>query len=97
MIQLIQYIGIVFARVIDVYSFILVVYALMSWFPGANHTKLGQLVAKLAEPYISIFRRFNLTFGMMDFSVLVAILSLQAIQILGIRFLNMILVAIMSS
>ncbi|MGT2667394.1 YggT family protein [Streptococcus rifensis] len=92
MIQLIQYIAIVFTRVIEVYSFILVVYALMSWFPGAHQSRLGQIITRIAEPYISIFRRFNLTFGTLDFSVAVAILSLQLIQMLGIRLLNMLLV-----
>ncbi|MEY8463622.1 YggT family protein [Streptococcus merionis] len=92
MIQLFQFIATVFTRVIEVYSFILLAYALLSWFPGAYHTRLGDILGRLAEPYISIFRRFNLTFGMMDFSVAVAILSLQLIQMLGLRLLDFLMV-----
>ncbi|MBO0475961.1 YggT family protein [Vagococcus sp. DIV0080] len=66
-----------FLWLINVYSFVLVAYALMSWFPGAYDTKLGQLVIKICRPYLSFFDRFNLSFGPIDFTIIVAILVLN--------------------
>ena len=46
-------------NLVRVYSFILVVYALLSWFPGAYQTSLGQLILRIVEPVLKPFQRFN--------------------------------------
>ncbi|WP_277294850.1 YggT family protein, partial [Streptococcus hyointestinalis] len=46
-------------RVIQVYSYLLLVYALLSWFPGAYNSGLGRLIAYFVEPVIQPFRRFH--------------------------------------
>lgn len=91
MIHLILFIAKVFSRVLYVYSFILVAYAMLSWFPGAYQTKVGQFIIRLADPYVTVFRRLNLRIGMIDFSVMAAILSLQAIEYFGLKFLGLLL------
>ncbi|MET3558318.1 YggT family protein [Streptococcus rupicaprae] len=91
MVHLILFIAQVFTKVLYVYSFILVAYALLSWFPGAYQTKLGQFIIRLADPYVTVFRRLNLHIGMVDFSVMAAILSLQAIEYFGLKFLGLLL------
>lgn len=65
------------SKVAYAYSIVLIVYALMSWFPGASRSKLGQLVAKISEPYLRIFRRLPLQFAGIDFSFLVALIVYQ--------------------
>lgn len=80
----------IFSRVINVYTIILVAYALLSWFPGAYQTALGRWIVRLADPYVRFFRRFNLIIGGMDFSVMAALFSLQVIEWLGYRVLGMI-------
>lgn len=39
-------------KAIEIYSFVLVAYALLSWFPGAYDTSLGRLVKSMAEPVL---------------------------------------------
>lgn len=60
-----------------VYSFGLIIYIFMSWFPGARESSFGVMLAKICEPYLEIFRRFIPPLGMIDFSPLVAIIVLQ--------------------
>lgn len=59
------------------YSMILVVYALLSWFPGGYQSSLGRILAKICEPYISLFDRLPLIFGPIDFTILASILILN--------------------
>ena len=59
------------------YSMILVVYALLSWFPGGYQSSLGRILAKICEPYISLFDRLPLRFGTMDFTILASIVILN--------------------
>lgn len=64
----------------NLYSFVLVAYALMSWVPQFRSNAVGRLITKLAYPYLSLFERLPLRFAGLDFSVLVALISLQVIQ-----------------
>ena len=41
------------SNIIQIYSIILVIYALLSWFPGAPQSTLGQMVHRLDESVIS--------------------------------------------
>ena len=77
-------------NVCTVYSFILVIYALLSWFPGAYQTGLGRLVIMLSEPVLKPFRRLPVRVGGLDFSVMIAVAVIQFIPYL----LAMILVRI---
>ncbi|MCZ0717706.1 YggT family protein [Aerococcus kribbianus] len=64
-------------RLIYYYTLVLVVYALMSWFPQARESKLGQIVARLAEPYLSIFDAIIPSIGGVSFNVIIGILVLN--------------------
>ncbi|MDT2827575.1 MAG: YggT family protein [Enterococcus viikkiensis] len=64
-------------RLVYFYSILLVVYALMSWFPGAYQSRLGQLLGRICEPFLDLFRRLPLQFGGIDFSIMAAILALN--------------------
>lgn len=74
-------------RLIDVYSFILLIYALLSWFPGAYQTKVGRLLQSLVEPALNLFRKWPLQFGGLDFTIIVIWFLLQALSRLLISFL----------
>ncbi|WP_338151837.1 YggT family protein [Enterococcus cecorum] len=63
--------------VVYLYTTLLVIYALLSWFPGGYQSKFGQLLSKICEPYLSIFDRVKLQFGPVDFTILFAVLVLQ--------------------
>lgn len=62
---------------ITAYTLVLIAYALLSWFPGAYQTPFGRWLEKLSLPYLKLFYPLNLRIGMMDFTVLVAILVLR--------------------
>ena len=64
-------------NLVRLYSFILVVYALLSWFPGAYQTSFGQLILRIVEPVLKPFQRFNLQFAGIDWTVLVVIFLLN--------------------
>lgn len=65
---------------ISAFSVVIVIYVLMSWVPNLRESQFGQLISKVAEPYLDIFRRFIPPLGMIDISPIVAILALRLIQ-----------------
>lgn len=65
------------AKLISYYSFALIIYILMSWFPNARSSTIGQFFARICEPYLEPFRRIIPPLGMIDISPLVAILVLK--------------------
>lgn len=65
---------------IDIYRFLLIVYFLMSWLPGAYQSKLGQILYQICEPYISFFRQFVPPVGNLSFAGIFALLALGLIE-----------------
>lgn len=61
------------------YSSLLLIYALLSWFPGAYDSSLGRFISKVCEPYLRLFDRLNLRIGMISFNILVAIIVLNVV------------------
>lgn len=64
-------------RLIKVYTYLLIAYALMSWFPGAYDSKIGRLISGIVEPILKPFRAFNLQFAGLAFTIFVVIISLN--------------------
>lgn len=65
----------------NIYFFMIIVYILLSWLPNAQSSAIGQWIAKLVEPYLSIFRRFIPPIGgVIDLSPIVAIFCLYLIK-----------------
>lgn len=62
---------------IEIYSWALIIYILLSWFPGAKESTFGEILARICEPYLEPFRRFIPPLGMIDISPLVAIFTLK--------------------
>lgn len=65
------------STLIYLYSWVLIIYILMSWFPNARHSPIGNFFAQLSEPYLEPFRKIIPPLGMIDFSPIVAILVLR--------------------
>lgn len=65
--------------VIQIYIWLIIANALMSWLPGAYESKLGRFVGRLVQPFLDIFR-FIPAIGGIDFSPLVAIIMLELAQ-----------------
>lgn len=68
---------VIWARVVNVAEILLVVYALLSWFPGAYDTSLGEIIRQIVNPILAPFRRLNLVFAGVDFSIIVIVLLLN--------------------
>lgn len=60
--------------------FLLLLYALSTYFPKLSQSSLGQALYYLVDPVLAPFRRFNLQVGMMDFTVVVALLSIELLE-----------------
>ncbi|MCR8656016.1 YggT family protein [Paenibacillus endoradicis] len=70
-----------------VYNYMIIAYILLSWFPNARSSSIGQFLGKIVEPYLSIFRRFIPPIGgMLDISPIVAFIALRFIQS-GVMFI----------
>lgn len=59
------------------YSFLILAWVLMSWFPNARESSIGQMIGRLVEPYIEMFRQFVPRLGMIDLSPIVSLLVLN--------------------
>ncbi|MFC7784446.1 MULTISPECIES: YggT family protein [unclassified Rossellomorea] len=70
----------ILSNLIQIYSWALIIYILMSWFPNARETAIGQFLARICEPYLEPFRRFVPSIGMIDISPIVAFIVLNLAQ-----------------
>jgi YggT family protein len=69
------------------YSLLILVRVFGSWFPKAQGHPLMQLVARVTDPYLNVFKRFVPRLGMMDLSPMVAMFSLYGIEFLVFKFI----------
>ena len=76
---------------INAYSSLLVIYALMTWLPNATSSPFGQIIARLVEPYLNVFRRLIPSIGMVSFSIIFAILFLRLVENGAVIFLMFLL------
>ncbi|KMY45076.1 membrane protein [Bacillus sp. FJAT-27916] len=67
----------ILGSLIEIYSWALIIYILMSWFPGARESSIGSFLARICEPFLEPFRRIVPPLGMIDLSPLVAIIVLN--------------------
>jgi YggT family protein len=72
-----DFIFVILSRLIYWYSWALIIYILMSWFPNARSSSIGQFLGRICEPYLEPFRRFIPSIGMIDISPIVAFLVLN--------------------
>jgi YggT family protein len=64
-------------QLLSLYSFVVIAYILMSWFPNARESSIGQFIASIVEPYLAPFRKIIPPLGMIDISPIVAIIALR--------------------
>lgn len=70
-------IGTIITQLFSIYSIALIIYILMSWIPSAYESKFGQILGKICDPYLDLFRRFIPPLGMIDISPIVAFFVLN--------------------
>ena len=72
---------------VNIYSLLLLIYALLSWFPNSYGSSLERLLEKLVRPIVVPLRRLPLQFGGLDLSIWLAILIVRFLGDSLIRFL----------
>lgn len=75
---------------VDIYSLILVAFAVMSWFPGAYESSLGRWIVALVKPVLAPLQRLPLQIAGLDLSVWAAIVLIRFLGENLVRFLAMI-------
>lgn len=71
-------------RLIDAYSWVIMIWAILSWVPMSSSASLVQdireVLDRLVSPYINLFRRYIPPFGGIDFSPMVALIVLEIVR-----------------
>ncbi|MEB3276356.1 MAG: YggT family protein [Cyanobacteriota bacterium] len=72
----------VLARTLEIYSLILLVRVLLSWFPNLDWggNPLLATVSSITDPYLNAFRGLIPPIGGLDLSAILAFLALQLLQ-----------------
>ncbi|WP_082472271.1 YggT family protein [Paenibacillus bovis] len=71
----------------QIYTYMLIIYILLSWLPSARESSFGQLLGRLVEPYLAPFRRFIPPIGgVLDISPIVALFVLN-LAFSGLQYL----------
>lgn len=66
----------VIAALLDALGFLLVARALTSWFPNLRQHQIVQLLYDITDPIIEPLRRLIPPIGMLDLSVMIAVIGL---------------------
>ncbi|ANZ62497.1 cell division protein [Secundilactobacillus paracollinoides] len=83
----------VLSHLIELYSWAIVIYALLSWFPGAYQTAFGQFLARIVEPFQRWFNFAHI--GMIGFAPIVALIVLQVVNY-GLQYVAQLLLQFVS-
>lgn len=57
-------------RILQIYFYVLIADVLLSWVPELRRTKIGQIIHRIADPYMRIFRGL-IVVGMFDFTPII--------------------------
>jgi YggT family protein len=63
-----------------VISYAILARVILSWFPSAANNPIGKFLFEVTEPILGPIRRILPSFGMIDFSPIVAFFLLQILQ-----------------
>lgn len=78
--------------IINVYMFLIVLFALMSWLPGAYSSKLGQILGRIVVPFQRCFDFASI--GMINFAPIIALIILDILRMALTNWIPVILIRI---
>lgn len=67
-------------KMIEIYSFLLLIWVLGSWFPQFQGSKAYIWIDSVVQPYARVFRGLIPPMGGFDFSVILAFIALGVLQ-----------------
>lgn len=74
--------------VVNIYSFLILVYIFASWIPDSRHSKWFQVIAACVDPYLNLFRRIIPRIGMFDISPVIAIFCLSIFYFVVLKMIH---------
>lgn len=75
-----QFIIYILLKAIEIYSYILLAYVFMSWVPSLYETWFGKIIIWLVRPIIQPFRKLNLQFMGLDWTVFVVMIAMNLLS-----------------
>jgi len=74
------------ARIIEIYTFVLLIRILMSWIPNLDRSNaIVQMLVQVTDPVLEPARRLIPSLGMIDISPIVVFIALSIIRDLLVR------------
>lgn len=73
---------------INVYIWVLIIAALLSWVRPDPYNSIVQILYRLTEPAYKLVRRFPTVFNGIDLAPLILIIALQVISVILVNLLN---------
>ncbi|GBG04674.1 YggT family protein [Lactobacillus rodentium] len=67
-------------QILYIYSILIVIYTLLTWIPRTLQTKLGQILARIVEPYLNLFQRFIPPIAGISFAPIIALLVIYFVN-----------------
>ena len=81
------YIFKILSALVSVYTFLCFLRIILTWIPTLNYSKFTQVISRITDPYLNLFRRFKfLIIGSFDFSPAVALCILSIISTILTNF-----------
>ena len=68
------------AQLVSIYSMLCFVRIILSWIPQFSYSKVAQILGKICDPYLNIFRKLPLHIANLDFSPIIAFIILSGIS-----------------
>ena len=68
------------SQIISIYSMLCFIRIILSWIPSLSYSKFTQVLAKICDPYLNIFRKLNLQIVNLDFSPIIAFIILSGVS-----------------
>ena len=83
---MVQFIEMAVRTIIQIYTFMIFGYIILSWLPQLKESALGYFLGRMVEPFLAPFRQLIRPIGMIDISAIVALITLNLAE-KGILFL----------
>lgn len=74
--QLFSSLAMLFSMIFKILYFLLVIRIILSWFPVDPSNSVVNALTQVTDPLLALFRRLPLQIGMMDFTPILAFLTL---------------------
>ena len=85
----------ILAQILYIYSILIVIYTLLTWIPRTLQTKIGQILAKIVEPYLNWFQRIIPPIAGISFAPILALLVIYLINNYVLVWIANILISIL--